>query len=97
MALQAGARDVDMRATLLADQLDAALSAEPEASEADVFRRVLEAHPDERLTQTILIDRDGRVVETERSQDGSDSPSAALIRRAAASAAGDIQDGVISH
>ena len=95
LALQAGAREVDMRATLLADQLDAALSAEPEASEADVFRRVLEAHPDERLTQTILIDRDGRVVESGQSQDGSDLPLAALIRRAGASAAGDIQDGVI--
>ena len=63
LALHAGAHEVDMRATLLAERLNAALSADPQASEAEVFRSVLKAHPDERLTQSILIDRDGRVVE----------------------------------
>ncbi len=62
LALHAGAREVDMRATLLAERLSAALSADPHASEAEVFRSILNAHPDERLTQSILIDRDGRVV-----------------------------------
>ena len=41
LALSAGAREVDMRATLLAERLNAALSADPQASEADVFRSVL--------------------------------------------------------
>ena len=57
-----------MRATLLAAQLNAALMASPQVSEAEIFRRVLEAHPDERLAQSILIDRDGRMVEFERMQ-----------------------------
>src|SRR5271168_2441533 len=74
MALNAGAREVGMRATLLAEQLNAALWADPQASEAEVFRSVLKAHPDERLTQSMLIDRAGRVVEFEGTQDASDLP-----------------------
>ena len=84
-----------MRATLLAQELDAALSADPQASEAEVFRSVLRAHPEERLTQSILVDRDGRVVEYEGSQDASDLSLAALAGRAKASAASDIRGGVI--
>ncbi len=95
LALSAGAREVDMRATLLAQQLNAALSADPQASEAEVFRSVLKAHPDERLAQSMLVDRDGRVVEYEGSQDASDLPLAALAGRAKASAASDIRGGVI--
>ena len=49
-----------------------ALSADPRASEAEVFRSVLKAHPDERLAQSMLIDRDGRVVEYEGTQDASE-------------------------
>ena len=49
LALSAGAREVDMRATLLAERLSAALSADPQASEAKAFRSILNAHPDERL------------------------------------------------
>ena len=63
LALTAGAREIDMRATLLAERLAAALSADPLASEGEVFRSVLKAHPDERLAQSMLIDRTGRVVE----------------------------------
>ena len=37
-------------------------------SEAEIFRRVLKAHPDERLAQSILIDRNGRVVEFDGAQ-----------------------------
>ena len=95
LALSAGAREVDMRATLLAQQLNAALSADPQASEAEVFRSVLKAHPEERLTQSMLIDRDGRVVEYEGFQDASDLALAALGARAKPSAASAIQGGVI--
>jgi signal transduction histidine kinase len=95
LALEAGAREVDMRATLLSQRLNQALTAEPGASEADVFHRVLETYPDERLPQSMLVDRNGRLVEFERTQDGSGSPLAALIRRARLSAAGDILAGVI--
>jgi signal transduction histidine kinase len=95
LALQVGAREVDMRATLLSQRLNEALTAERGASEADVFRRVLETHPDERLTQSMLVDRNGRLVEFERTQDGSDSPLAALIRRARLSAAGGVLAGVM--
>src|SRR5580704_1333723 len=76
LALSAAAREVDMRATLLAQRLDAALTAEPQASEAEVFRRVLEAHPDEWLAQSILIDRSGRLVVFGRTHAAPDSPLA---------------------
>jgi signal transduction histidine kinase len=82
LALRAGASEVDTRATLLAQRLNAALSADPQASEAEIFRRVLEAHPEERPAQSILIDRNGGLIEFEPTQDGSDSPLAAPIRRA---------------
>src|SRR6202453_5301651 len=59
-ALSAGARDVDMRATLLAERLIVALSADPQAPEAEVFRSVLTAHPDERLPPHPLSRRHGR-------------------------------------
>jgi len=78
LALQAGAREVDMRATLVVEQLSAALSADPQASEAKAFRSVLAAHPDERLAQSMLIDRDGRVVEYDGARDASDLALAAL-------------------
>jgi len=91
LALSAGAREVGMRATLLAEQLNIALSADPHASEAEVFRSLLKAHPDERLTQSMLIDRDGRVVEYEGLQDASDLALAAVGPQAAS----DIQGGVI--
>ena len=89
LALRAGANEVGVRATLLAQRLNEALSAAPGASEADVFRSVLKAHPGERLPQAILVDRNGRLVELERAKDGSDSPLAALIQRATPAPAGD--------
>jgi signal transduction histidine kinase len=95
LALIAGAHEVDVRATLIAQRLDAALSAEPRAAEADIFRRVLEAHPDERLAQSILIDRHGRLVEYGGTEDGSAAPLAALAGRATASAADDIEHGAV--
>jgi signal transduction histidine kinase len=96
LALSAGAREVGMRATLLAERLDAALSADLQASEAEVFRNVLKAHPDERLAQSMLIERDGRVVEYEAAADASDLALAAFGGPAKTSeAANHIQDGVI--
>jgi signal transduction histidine kinase len=95
LALSAGARDVDMRATVLAERLTVALSADPQAPEAEVFRSVLNAHPDERLTQSMLIDRDGRVVEYDGTEDASDLALAALAGRVKPPAAGDLQGGVI--
>jgi signal transduction histidine kinase len=91
LALSAGAREVGMRATLLAEELNAALSADPHTSEAEVFRSVLKAHPEERLTQSMLIDREGRVVEYDGFQDASDLALAAV----GAGAASDVQGGVI--
>jgi signal transduction histidine kinase len=96
LALSAGAREVGMRATLLAERLDAALSADLQASEAEVFRNVLKAHPDERLAQSMLIERGGRVVEYEGAEDASDLALAAVGGPAKPSAAANhIQDGVI--
>jgi signal transduction histidine kinase len=95
LALTAGARDVDMRATLLAERLTVALSADPQAPEAEVFRSVLRAHPDERLTQSMLIDRDGGVVEYDGTQGAPDLALAALADRAKPPAASDVQGGVI--
>jgi signal transduction histidine kinase len=95
LALSAGARDVDMRATLLAQRLNDALSANPQAPEAEVFRSVLKAYPDERLTQSMLIDRDGRAVEYDRTEEAPDLALAALAGRAKPPAASDIQGGVI--
>jgi signal transduction histidine kinase len=95
LALSAGAREVDMRATLLAERLGAALSADPQASEAKVFRTILKAYPDERLTQSMLIDRDGRVVAYDGTQDVTDLALAAVAGRAKPSAAGDISGGAI--
>jgi signal transduction histidine kinase len=95
LALSAGAHEVGMRATLLAEQLNAALSADPRASEAEVFRSVLKAHPDERFSQSILIDREGRVVEYEGLEDASDLAFAAGGSGARPFAARDIRGGVI--
>ena len=67
------------------------------APEAEVFRSVLKAHPDERLTQSMLIDRDGRVVEYDGTEDASDLALAALAGRAKPPAASDIQGGRDPH
>ena len=96
LALSAGASEADMRATLLAHRLSAALSADPQASEAEVSPgAVIEAHPNERLAQSILIDRNGRLgsISTEGKM-ASDLLAGGSRRRAAKpSAAGDIRAG----
>jgi two-component system, cell cycle sensor histidine kinase PleC len=95
LALRDASREVDIRATLLAQRLNAALMAEPQASEAEIFRRVLAAHPDERLAQSILIDHDGRLVEFGRSEAGPVSPLAVLFGGRGAGASGGDPSGVI--
>jgi signal transduction histidine kinase len=96
LALRAGAREVDMQATLLAERLDAALSAGSRAAaEAAAFRGVLDAHPEARRTQSMLIDRDGRVLASDGAGDASDAALAAFAGRAAAAAASDGPGGAI--
>ena len=94
LALSAAAHEVDMRATLLAERLTVALSANPRAPEAEVFRSLLKAYPDEQLAQSMLIDPDGRVVEYEGTQDASELALVALAGRAKPPAASSIQGGV---
>ena len=81
LALSAGANEVAMRATLVAERLDAALSADPHEAQADVFRSVLKAYPDERFAQSILIDRNGKLVAFEPADAASSSSLAALAGR----------------
>jgi two-component system, cell cycle sensor histidine kinase PleC len=95
LALSAGAREVDMRATLLAHRLNAALAAEPQAPEAEIFRRVLKAHPDERLAQSILVDRNGRLIELDGAQSASGTPLAGLVGGFWPSVPGAEQGGVV--
>ncbi len=95
LALSAGAREVDMRATLLAHRLSAALAAEPQAPEAEIFRRVLKAHPDQRLAQSILVDRNGRLIELDDAQSASGTPLAGLVGGPWPSAPGGEQGGVV--
>ncbi len=64
LAIRAGAREVDMRATLLAERLDVALREAPSAAAADVFRRVLASDPDNRFRRAFLLDRAGRKIAT---------------------------------
>ncbi len=60
LALAAAATEVDIRATLLAERLNAALAAAPQVSPAEVFRRVLESGSEEWLARAVLVDRVGR-------------------------------------
>ena len=74
LALRAAAREVDMRATILAERLDAALAAAPRSPPAEVVRRVLDAHPDERLDETILVDGSGRRIAFDATEDAAGWP-----------------------
>jgi two-component system cell cycle sensor histidine kinase PleC len=95
LALRAAAREVAMRATILASRLDAALSTAPHASPAAIFRRVLEAHPDERLAEAILVDRYGRRIAIDAQQDAADSPLMRMIGGAGLKASGADQTEVV--
>jgi two-component system cell cycle sensor histidine kinase PleC len=61
-ALRDAAHEVGMRATIVANELNAALQSAPKVSPAEVLRRVLDADPLERLPTAVLIDRNGRSV-----------------------------------
>ncbi len=90
LALDAAVREIDIRASLLVQRLNAALLADPQGSEAEIFRNVLEAHPEEGFSQSILMDHTGRLVEFDRTQAASKPPLATLLGdRKAANAAGD--------
>ena len=95
LALRDAAREVNIRATLIAQRLNAALMAEPQAPEAEIFRRVLAAHPDERLDQSILIDRNGRLIDFGRTEGGGASPLAVFFGGRGAAAVGADQGDVI--
>ena len=95
LALSAAAHEVDMRASLLVQRLNAALLADPQGSEAEIFRNVLEAHPEERLDQSILMDDSGRLVEFNRTQAASKSPLAALFGGPKAAKAASDWGGVV--
>src|SRR5271166_2820505 len=76
LALMEAAREVDLRATIVAQRLNAAIAAAPRASPAEIFRLVLEAHPDERLAKTILVDRDGRRIAVDPPEAAARPPAA---------------------
>ncbi|HEX9170073.1 MAG TPA: ATP-binding protein [Roseiarcus sp.] len=95
LALHVAAREVDIRATLLAQRLNAALMAEPQGSEGEIFRSVLKAHPDERLAQSILIDHNGRLIEFDPTPVASNSPLAVLFDAHRAAPPGGDWGGVI--
>ncbi len=61
-ALRDAAHEVGMRATILADELNAALQSAPKLPPPEALRRVLAAEPLERLPTAVLIDRNGRTV-----------------------------------
>jgi two-component system cell cycle sensor histidine kinase PleC len=60
-ALGAAAREVDMRASILATRLNEALADTPELAPGDLLRRVLAANPELHVGQVMLADIDGRV------------------------------------
>ncbi len=76
LALMEAAREVDLRATIVAQRLNAAIAAAPRASPAEILRLVLEAHPDERLAKTILVDRDGRRIAVDPPEAAARPPAA---------------------
>ncbi len=72
-ALREAAREVGMRATIVAARLDSALRSSPKVSPAEAFRRVLDADPEERPTKSALIDRSGRVLAADPPEAAADS------------------------
>ena len=81
LALSAGAREVDMRATLLAHRLNAALSADPQASEAEVFRTFLRLIPTSGSRNRSSSTVTAASSDTRGPEDASDLALAALARR----------------
>ena len=72
-ALEDAAREVDMRATVLAARLDRALAAAPNAAPGEVLREVLSAYPELRTAQALLADREGRLIASDPPRRGTDA------------------------
>jgi two-component system cell cycle sensor histidine kinase PleC len=67
-ALGAAARELDLRASTLAQALDAALAASPAQPPAEVLHAVLAANPDLRPSEALLADSNGVVIASEPAQ-----------------------------
>ncbi|MGD0719776.1 MAG: ATP-binding protein [Roseiarcus sp.] len=64
-AIDAAAREVELRASILAMSLDAAIAATPDRSPGDLLRAALQASPDLRAGEIALADPSGRIVASE--------------------------------
>jgi two-component system, cell cycle sensor histidine kinase PleC len=64
-AIDAAAREVEMRAAILAMSLDAAIAASPDETPGDLLRAALQASPDLRSGEITLADPSGRIVASE--------------------------------
>jgi two-component system cell cycle sensor histidine kinase PleC len=64
-ALGAAAREVDMRASILATHLNQALADTPDLAPGDLLRNVLTANPELHVGQVMLAGVDGRVLASE--------------------------------
>ena len=97
LALTEAARDVDIRATLIASRLNAALAAAPQASPAEIFKRILEAYPEERLPTVVLVDRAGRRIAADPPQaaGGAELGSDAFTPRGSGSGVVRVSDGIV--
>jgi two-component system cell cycle sensor histidine kinase PleC len=96
LALTEAARDVDIRATLIAARLNAALAAAPQASPAEIFKRILEAHPEERLPTAVLVDRTGRRIAADppETAGGAELDSDAFTPRGGGAGVVRVSDGI---
>jgi two-component system cell cycle sensor histidine kinase PleC len=64
-AIDAAAREVDLRASVLAMSLDQALAAEPNQTPVDLLHKVLGASPDLQAGDVTLADIDGQILASE--------------------------------
>ncbi len=70
-ALRLASREIGMRATIVAAEVDAALQSAPGSAPKDLFRRIVDAEPGEAPASAVLIDRGGRAL-------AADPPEAAV-------------------
>jgi two-component system, cell cycle sensor histidine kinase PleC len=64
-AIDAAAREVDLRASVLAMSLNQALSAEPNQTPVDLLHKVLDAGPELQVGEVTLADADGQILASE--------------------------------
>jgi two-component system cell cycle sensor histidine kinase PleC len=72
-AIDAAAREVDLRASVLAMSLNQALSAEPNQTPVDLLHKVLDAGPELQVGEVTLADADGQILASE--PPANDAPS----------------------